>query len=55
MSDQLSVQEQKMQQQVLRYEYVLEALSDIGDELCRVTSFDAQLNRFCIYSLELLE
>ncbi|MDD2999823.1 MAG: diguanylate cyclase, partial [Candidatus Riflebacteria bacterium] len=35
--------EQKMQQQVLRYEYVLEALSDIGDELCRVSSFDAQL------------
>ena len=31
------------QQQVLRYEYVLGALSDIGDELCRVTSFDAQL------------
>jgi len=31
------------QQQVLRYEYVLKALSDIGDELCRVTSFDAQL------------
>lgn len=30
-------------QQVLRYEYVLKALSDIGDELCRVTSFDAQL------------
>ncbi|MBF0502474.1 MAG: diguanylate cyclase [Candidatus Riflebacteria bacterium] len=32
-----------LQQQVLRYEYVLGALSDIGDELCRVTSFDAQL------------
>jgi diguanylate cyclase (GGDEF)-like protein len=43
MSEQLSELEQKMQQQVLRYEYVLEALSDIGDELCRVTSFDAQL------------
>lgn len=43
MSDQMSELEQKMQQQVLRYEYVLEALSDIGDELCRVTSFDAQL------------
>ncbi len=41
-SEQTSV-EQKMQQQVLRYEYVLEALSDIGDELCRVSSFDAQL------------
>ena len=35
--------EQIAQQQVLRYEYVLGALSDIGDELCRVTSFDAQL------------
>ena len=35
--------EQNIQQQVLRYEYVLGALSDIGDELCRVTSFDAQL------------
>ncbi len=35
--------EEKIQQQVLRYEYVLEALSDIGDELCRVSSFDAQL------------
>lgn len=33
----------KMQEQVFKYEYVLEALSDIGDELCRVTSFDAQL------------
>lgn len=43
MSDQMSDLEQKMQQQVLRYEYVLEALSDIGDELCRVSSFDAQL------------
>lgn len=43
MSDQLPDLEQKMQQQVLRYEYVLEALSDIGDELCRVSSFDAQL------------
>ncbi|MGM0599667.1 MAG: diguanylate cyclase [Candidatus Rifleibacteriota bacterium] len=43
MSEQLSALEQKMQQQVLRYEYVLEALSDIGDELCRVTSFEAQL------------
>jgi diguanylate cyclase (GGDEF)-like protein len=43
MSEQLSALEQKMQQQVLRYEYVLEALSDIGDELCRVSSFDAQL------------
>lgn len=39
----MSLAEQKMQQQVLRYEYVLEALSDIGDELCRVSSFDAQL------------
>ena len=35
--------EQNALQQVLRYEYVLGALSDIGDELCRVTSFDAQL------------
>ncbi|MFZ2961496.1 MAG: diguanylate cyclase [Candidatus Ozemobacteraceae bacterium] len=35
--------ESLFQQQVLRYEYVLGALSDIGDELCRVTSFDAQL------------
>ncbi len=43
MSEQLTALEQKMQQQVLRYEYVLEALSDIGDELCRVSSFDAQL------------
>ncbi len=43
MSEQMSDLEQKMQQQVLRYEYVLEALSDIGDELCRVSSFDAQL------------
>ena len=43
MSEQISDLEQKMQQQVLRYEYVLEALSDIGDELCRVSSFDAQL------------
>ncbi|GAB4269898.1 MAG: hypothetical protein Kow0029_06260 [Candidatus Rifleibacteriota bacterium] len=43
MSEQFSAIEQKMQQQVLRYEYVLEALSDIGDELCRVSSFDAQL------------
>lgn len=43
MSEQLSALELKMQQQVLRYEYVLEALSDIGDELCRVSSFDAQL------------
>lgn len=42
-SEQTSSIEQKMQQQVLRYEYVLEALSDIGDELCRVSSFDAQL------------
>lgn len=32
-----------LQQQVFRYEYVLEALSDIGDELCRVSSFDSQL------------
>ncbi|HNV70665.1 MAG TPA: GAF domain-containing protein, partial [Candidatus Ozemobacteraceae bacterium] len=36
-------QDKGSQQQVLRYEYVLGALSDIGDELCRVTSFDAQL------------
>ncbi len=43
MSEQKTDLEQKMQQQVLRYEYVLEALSDIGDELCRVTSFEAQL------------
>lgn len=35
--------EAKMQQQVQKYEYVLAALSDIGDELCRVISFDAQL------------
>lgn len=34
---------QKHQQELLRYEYVLNALSDIGDELCRVTSFDQQL------------
>ena len=39
----MSESEQNTQQQVLRYEYVLGALSDIGDELCRVTSFDAQL------------
>lgn len=39
----MSDSEQNVQQQVLRYEYVLGALSDIGDELCRVTSFDAQL------------
>lgn len=38
-----SAQEQSYQQQVLRYEYVLEALSDIGEELCRVSSFDLQL------------
>jgi hypothetical protein len=43
MSEQLPDNEQNVQQQVLRYEYVLEALSDIGDELCRVSSFDAQL------------
>lgn len=44
MSDEtMPVDHALMQQQVLRYEYVLEALSDIGDELCRVTSFDAQL------------
>jgi len=35
--------EQLYQQQAMRYEYVLNALSDIGDELCRVTSFDSQL------------
>jgi len=35
--------EQSYQQQALRFEYVLKALSDIGDELCRVTSFDSQL------------
>ncbi len=34
---------QRHQQESLRYEYVLGALSDIGDELCRVTSFDQQL------------
>ena len=39
----MSESDQNTQQQVLRYEYVLGALSDIGDELCRVTSFDAQL------------
>ena len=39
----MSESESNSQQQVLRYEYVLGALSDIGDELCRVTSFDAQL------------
>ncbi len=39
----MSDSEQNTEQQVLRYEYVLGALSDIGDELCRVTSFDAQL------------
>ncbi|MBF0545712.1 MAG: diguanylate cyclase [Candidatus Riflebacteria bacterium] len=33
----------QLQQQVLRYEYVLGALSDIGGELCRVTGFDVQL------------
>lgn len=43
MSEEVLSAEQNMQQQVLRYEYVLEALSDIGDELCRVSSFDAQL------------
>lgn len=39
----MSESEHNAQQQVIRYEYVLGALSDIGDELCRVTSFDAQL------------
>lgn len=39
----MSESDNNTQQQVLRYEYVLGALSDIGDELCRVTSFDAQL------------
>ena len=35
--------DQLYQQQAMRYEYVLNALSDIGDELCRVVSFDSQL------------
>lgn len=43
MAEEVGVQEQSYQQQVLRYEYVLGALSDIGEELCRVSSFDAQL------------
>ena len=43
MAEQISFEEQKLQQQLLRYEYVLEALSDIGDELCRVSSFGSQL------------
>ncbi len=43
MADESLNSEQSFQQQVLRYEYVLKALSDIGEELCRVTSFEAQL------------
>ncbi|MBF0405823.1 MAG: diguanylate cyclase [Candidatus Riflebacteria bacterium] len=38
-----SVEDSVTQQQLLRYEYVLGALSDIGGELCRVTGFDVQL------------
>jgi diguanylate cyclase (GGDEF)-like protein len=43
MTDENVPQEQNYQEQVLRYEYVLNALSDIGDELCRVSSFESQL------------
>lgn len=32
-----------LQDQILKYEYVLRALSDIGEELCRVTTFEIQL------------
>ncbi len=43
MADERQAPDQSFQEQVLRYEYVLKALSDIGEELCRVTSFEAQL------------
>ncbi|RCK81779.1 MAG: diguanylate cyclase/phosphodiesterase (GGDEF & EAL domains) with PAS/PAC sensor(s) [Candidatus Ozemobacter sibiricus] len=43
MADERQPQDQSYQEQVLRYEYVLKALSDIGEELCRVTSFETQL------------
>ena len=48
----MSESDNNTQQQVLRYEYVLGALSDIGDELCRVTSFDAQLKSLLHLLLE---
>lgn len=43
MADERRSQDQSFQEQVFRYEYVLKALSDIGEELCRVTSFETQL------------
>ncbi|MBI3038499.1 sensor domain-containing diguanylate cyclase [bacterium] len=43
MSTEKPSSEQSFQQLAQRYEYVLGALSDIGDELCRVTGFDIQL------------